>query len=96
MENKKNSIKKKENNKEEKILKERIEFVLKIAQDNGVDNLILGAYGCGVFGQNPTEVAEIFKECLNTSHKNCFSKVIFAISTGRDNNLQAFGKVFCS
>lgn len=78
------------------VLSSRIKFVLDMAKDNDVDNLILGAYGCGVFGQNPTEVAEIFKECLDTTHKNCFSKVIFAIPKGRDNNLQAFEKVFCS
>lgn len=76
------------------VLKSRIKFVLDIAKDNHVDTLILGAYGCGVFGQNPTEVAEIFKECLNTTHKNCFSKIVFAIPKGRDNNLQAFKKVF--
>ena len=78
------------------VLRSRIKFVLDIAKDNDVDTLILGAYGCGVFGQNPTEVAEIFKECLNTTHKCCFSKVVFAIPKGRDNNLQAFEKVFCS
>ena len=76
------------------VLQSRIKFVLDMAKVNNVDTLILGAYGCGVFGQNPTEVAEIFKECLNTSHKNCFSKVIFAIPKGRDNNLQAFEKAF--
>lgn len=77
-----------------KVLRSRIKFVLDIAKDNYVDTLILGAYGCGVFGQNPTEVAEIFKECLDNTHKNCFSKVVFAIPKGRDNNLQAFEKVF--
>ena len=76
------------------VLRSRIRFVLDIAKYNDVDTLILGAYGCGVFGQNPKEVAEIFKECLNTTHKSCFNKVIFAIPDGRDNNLQAFEKVF--
>ena len=39
-----------------------------MAKENQVDLLILGAYGCGVFGQNVKEVAEIFKEYLDTSH----------------------------
>lgn len=83
------------NEENTEVLRSRIRFVLDIAKDNNIDTLILGAYGCGVFGQNPTEVAEIFKEYLNSTHKNCFSKVIFAIPSGRDRNLQAFEKVFC-
>ena len=73
------------------VLRERIRFVLDIAKDNNVQTLILGAYGCGVFGQNPTEVATIFKEYLATTHK-CFDKVVFAIPKGP--NLTAFEKVF--
>lgn len=45
-----------------KVLKDRIKFVLDIAKENNVKTLILGAYGCGVFGQDATEVANIFKE----------------------------------
>ena len=76
-----------------KVLKERIEFVLKIAQDNGVDNLILGAYGCGVFGQDPLEVAKIFKEFLSGKYK-CFNKVIFAIPNRLEMNYRCFQKIF--
>lgn len=75
------------------VLHSRIKFVLDIAKDNFVDTLILGAYGCGVFGQDPTEVASIFKEYLETTHK-CFNRVIFAIPKGRDGNLEAFKEVF--
>jgi len=75
------------------VLRSRIKFVLDIAKDNKVDLLILGAYGCGVFGQDANEVANIFKEYLNTTHK-CFDKVIFAIPKGRDGNLEAFNSVF--
>ena len=75
------------------VLKERIEFVLKIAQDNGVDNLILGAYGCGVFGQDPLEVAKIFKEFLSGKYK-CFNKVIFAIPNKLEMNYRCFQKIF--
>lgn len=74
-------------------MRSRIKFVLDIAKDNGISTLILGAYGCGVFGQDAKEVAEIFKEYLSTTHK-CFEKVIFAIPRGRDKNLEEFERVF--
>lgn len=76
-----------------KVLKSRIEFVLDIAKDNQVTTLILGAYGCGVFGQDAKEVANIFKEYLNTTHRS-FERVIFAIPKGRDGNLEKFKEVF--
>ena len=44
---------------------------------------------------NAKEVASIFKEYLNTTHK-CFKKVVFAIPNGRDGNLEAFKEVFNS
>lgn len=74
-------------------LRSRIRFVLDIAKDNDVNTLILGAYGCGVFGQNAKEVASIFKEYLTSTHK-CFERVIFAIPDGRDGNLKLFREVF--
>lgn len=76
-----------------KILRSRIKFVLDIAKDNSVNTLILGAYGCGVFGQDASEVANVFKEYLFLTHK-CFERVIFAIPNGRDGNLESFKKVF--
>ena len=74
-------------------LRSRIRFVLDIAKENQVNVLILGAYGCGVFGQNAEEVAGIFREYLFSSHR-CFDKVIFAIPEGRDKNFEAFAKAF--
>ena len=38
-------------------LKSRIRFVLSIAKHQDVDTFILGAFGCGVFGQQAQEVA---------------------------------------
>ena len=77
-----------------KALESRIKFILDIAKDNEVDILVLGAYGCGVFGQNPTEVAMLFKKYLETTHSNCFKKVVFAIPNGDNNNLSSFKEVF--
>lgn len=76
-----------------KVLDSRIRFVLDIAADNQVDNLVLGAYGCGVFGQDPKEVASIFKKYLFSTHL-CFNYVVFAIPNGNDGNLEAFKSQF--
>ncbi len=75
------------------VLKSRIKFVLDIAKENEVNTLILGAYGCGVFGQNATEVAQIFKDYLETEYK-CFDKVVFAIPETREGNYLKFKQVF--
>lgn len=70
----------------------RIRFILSIAEDQEVDNLILGAYGCGVFKQDPYEVASLFKQEINYI-KPC-KRIIFAIPPSY--NLDAFVKVFNS
>lgn len=76
------------------VLKGRIEYVLKIAKDNCADTLVLGAYGCGVFGQDPKEVASIFKGLLEKPEYQCFSHVVFAIPEGKDRNLESFREAF--
>lgn len=73
-----------------KVLKERIEFVLKVAALHDVDTLILGAWGCGVFKQNPNEVAVLFQNALQKYPY--FSKVIFAVPRGI--NFDSFKSVF--
>lgn len=77
-----------------KWLRSRIDFVLSIAAQNKPDTLILGAYGCGVFGQNPTEVAKIFKELLNDKYFGEFERVIFAIPDKSGDNYKAFQAIF--
>ena len=48
---------------------------------------------CGVFGQNPTKVAEMMKNSLRQKYP--FKKVIFAIPKSKHNkNYEAFKKVF--
>lgn len=80
------------NDENHNVLYERIKFVLQVAEDQKVDTMIFGAFGCGVFGQNPAEVAAIFKELL--SKGSSISKIIFAIPDGRNGNLAAFRKTF--
>lgn len=75
------------------LLYSRIKFVLDIARANNVKTLILGAYGCGVFGQNAIEVAHAFKYYLESDYK-CFDTVVFAIPDGKNRNLLNFKSVF--
>lgn len=79
-----------------KVLSSRIEFVLDIAATQKVDTLILGAFGCGVFQQDATEVATLFKEFLQDKHKHSFKNVYFAIPiiNNDSNNYDDFIKVF--
>lgn len=73
------------------ILYDRIQFVLNIAETNNVEVLILGAYGCGAFGNDPEIVASVFKELLRTEFNNSFKEVIFAIPGG--SNYDIFKKI---
>lgn len=74
-----------------KALSDRIKFILQIAAMNKVKTLILGAWGCGVFGQDPREVATLFKKHLINFRG--FSEVIFAIPKG-NGNYEVFKDVF--
>ena len=75
------------------VLIKRIQHILNVAAVNQVDNLILGAFGCGVFGQDPLEVAMIFKLCLEQIN-NPFKKVIFAVPKGRGKDAVTNYKMF--
>ena len=57
----------------------RIHSVLLCARDHKIKTLILGAFGCGVFGNDIVEVANTFSFFLNTEFRNTFDTVIFAI-----------------
>ena len=81
-----------EEEKNSNALRSRIKYVLSIAADKRVDTLILGAYGCGVFKQNPVEVATYFKEFLK-EYDGLFKTVIFAIPNATGENYKAFERV---
>lgn len=73
------------------VLDSRIRFVLDVAAANGVKTLILGAFGCGVFGQDPEEVASIFKKYLPGYP---FDTIVFAVPDKASANYRSFSKVF--
>lgn len=55
----------------------RIDFLLSVAAINYVDILIIGPFGCSVYGQSIDEVASIFMELLGNKYQTCFEKVCF-------------------
>ncbi|AEV86299.1 hypothetical protein ACWT_5281 [Actinoplanes sp. SE50] len=59
------------------VLARRAARVLRVAAAHGHRDLVLGAWGCGVFGNDPAEVAAAFAEALRASP--WFDRVIFAI-----------------
>lgn len=65
----------------EPTMKQRIAMVLAIALEKKHDTLVLGAWGCGVFDNKPTDIANWFKEALEGTFKGQFKRVVFAIKT---------------
>ena len=77
-------------------LRSRIRFVLGIADDLGHEKLVLGAYGCGVFGWDAQTVARIFLEEL-ASGKHLAKQVYFAVPSAPFNeNLPIFEHAFAN
>lgn len=77
----------------EELTKDKIRLMLSIAIKNNIDNIILGAWGCGVFGNEPDKMAIMFKEILDEGYK--FDNVIFAIINDHNsvgNNYDEFKK----
>ncbi|HKL75786.1 MAG TPA: TIGR02452 family protein [Halanaerobiales bacterium] len=68
-------------NKIEKKMKYRIEKILSIALINKNRALVLGAFGCGVFRNNPEDVADYFRKFIKEDERfnSYFDKIVFAV-----------------
>ncbi len=75
------------------ILRSRIRFVFAVAAENYPDILILGAWGCGVFGQDPKEVAAIMHEL--TAEYRPAKRIVYAVpsDTRGKENYEAFVQI---
>lgn len=65
-------------------MRSRIEKLLTVAVIHGHEELVLGAWGCGVFGNDPADVARWFREQLEKGSRfhGAFRRVIFAVLDG--------------
>ena len=77
----------------ETTLRRRAGIVLAIAREKGHRTLLLGAWGCGVFQNQPKMVADAFGDWLaRPEFLGCFDRVVFAVydPSRHKNTLQAF------
>jgi uncharacterized protein (TIGR02452 family) len=63
----------------EQAMRERVRRVLDVARLEGHRALVLGAWGCGVFGNEPRFVAEAFATELFGDFTRTFDEVVFAV-----------------
>ena len=77
-------------------LSDRIHRALSAFVLGGCTDLVLPAFGCGVHGNDPAMVAEVFREMLSDPHQfgGRFRTVVFAIPPSRKQNYQAFAAYF--
>lgn len=62
------------------IMYNRMKYILELFVLNKCTDIILGAFGCGVFGNNPYDIAEIWKKLLyRAGFIKCFNSVIFSV-----------------
>jgi uncharacterized protein (TIGR02452 family) len=62
------------------LLQRRILRVLSVASAFAYEAIILGAWGCGAFGNDPRRTAVDFREALETDFRGHFSDVVFAVT----------------
>jgi uncharacterized protein (TIGR02452 family) len=80
----------------EPTFRRRIEAVLSAAAAFGHTALVLGAWGCGVFRNNPTSVAQWFADYLSSggTFSSAFEHITFAVLDRGGDTIGAFNSVF--
>jgi uncharacterized protein (TIGR02452 family) len=79
-----------------RVMQERVERVLGVAALHGHEVVVLGAWGCGVFKNDPEQIAELFRTALAGRFRGAFTHVVFAVLDSSDERrfVRPFEKVF--
>ena len=82
--------------KAESAMWERMKLALALFAHMNHRHLILGAYGCGVFRNDPYKIACWWKELLTGYFADDFDSVVFAVldQSRKGDCLRAFEEVF--
>lgn len=62
------------------LLERRIRRVLEVASALGYQSLVLGAWGCGAFANDPVRTARDFRSALERDFRGHFADIVFAIT----------------
>lgn len=62
------------------LLRARISRLLAVAQAHGFESLVLGAWGCGAFANEPERTARDFRSALEGEFAGAFREVVFAVT----------------
>lgn len=70
----------------------RMDYILHYTNLQKIECLILGAWGCGVFRNDASDVAHLFKKVIDHKYINAFKKIVFAVYDTSENkrNYKAF------
>lgn len=63
----------------ERVMRRRMKLALAVFAERGAKNLVLGAYGCGVFRNDPVKIAAWWEELLSGEFKGVFEQIVFAV-----------------
>ena len=74
---------------------ERGKHILHVAAANHADILILGAFGCGAFENDPVSVSSAYRDILD-EYRGYFEEIVFAIyyRGHEEQNYRAFQNAF--
>jgi len=90
-------VRRSEENNADKIvprMRVRIEKLLALCQSKKHTTLLLGAWGCGVFQNDPEDISQLFLEALTGKFANQFQRVVFAVKTDKEAIIEPFRKRF--
>lgn len=72
----------------------RARKVLAIAAHHGHRDVVLGAWGCGVFRNDPEVIAALFDEALHDELRGAFDRVVFAVLDHKGHIIEPFSRRF--
>jgi len=78
------------------LMERRIDRLLAVSAHLGYRALVLGAWGCGAFGNDPPSTAQAFHTALSGPYEGTFDRVTFAITDWSENRrfLRPFAETF--